>query len=69
MPLVSRIAGRTGVVVRTEVLGDTAANSSAIAAAAHNPGALVYVVRHRAAGLLPIEMVWEEDEIERAVSS
>ena len=67
--LAGRIVGRTGVIVRTEVLGDTPANSSAIAAAVHNPGALIYVVRHRAAGVVPVEMAWEEDEIDLATSA
>jgi hypothetical protein len=61
-----RLIPRTGVVVRREVLGDSPPreNTSAIALAAHNPGAVVYVVRSRLVGLIPVNATWEEDEIE-----
>lgn len=72
--LSSRVTGRlvshTGVVVRTEVLGDEpAAGSSPLLAAVHRPGAHIYIVRHRVGGVLPIQMSWEQDEIELARDS
>jgi hypothetical protein len=58
--------GVVGVIVRTEILGDQPPPSQtpALAAAAHNPGALVYAVRYEINGVT-VEAQLEEDEVAR----
>jgi hypothetical protein len=57
------------VIVRTEVLGDQPPPSPtpALAAAAHNPGALVYIVRYEINGET-VHVELEEDEVARLIS-
>jgi hypothetical protein len=58
--------GVVGVIVRTKILGDQPPKSQtpALAAAAHNPGAVVYVVRYDINGET-VETLLEEDEVAR----
>jgi hypothetical protein len=61
--------GVVGVIVRTEILGDQPPPSQtpALAAAVHNPGAVVYVVRYEIDGET-VEALLEEDEVARLVA-
>jgi hypothetical protein len=61
--------GVVGVIVRTEVLGDRPPPSptSALAAAAHSPGALVYIVRYEINGET-VHVELEEDEVARLIT-
>jgi hypothetical protein len=61
--------GVVGEIVRTEILGDRPRPSQmpAVAAAAHNPGALVHVVRYEINGET-VEMWLEEGEVARLVA-
>ncbi len=56
--------GVIGVIVRAEILGDEPPPSEtpAITAAAHNPGAMVYVVRYEINGET-VETLLEEHEV------
>jgi hypothetical protein len=61
--------GVVGVVVRTDILGDqpTPSQTPALAAASHNPGAVVYVVRYEINGET-VETLLEEAEVARLVA-